>query len=93
MVIARKACRLVWIKKIVFDSLINTKNGLLEVRRGPFLINDSEIEISFQVDNKDTIFTYTLQKQNYWSVGYSETRHEFQFMVSDSVDFFNSRID
>lgn len=79
-------------RDIIYDKRIKT-NHLLEVTRGPFIINKDKVIIYYNIDNKDTSVTFSLKKSNYVTIGYSEIRHEFQFAISDSTQFFNSRID
>ena len=75
-------------KHIVFERRIDSKRELIEVRRGPYYYDGEQIELSLAVDGKDTTFTYPLKEKNYWSIGYSKIRNEFQFTISDSTDFF-----
>lgn len=78
---------------IIYDkkNYRNKKIDLDEIR-GPVYFDKEKIKIDFAIDGKDTSFYYTLKKINYVSVGYSNYRHEFQFMLSDSAQFFMPRI-
>jgi hypothetical protein len=79
-------------KKTIYDKRINATH-LIEVTRGPFTLNEKDVKIHYQIDDKDTSFIFQLKNKNYVSIGYSDIRNEFQFMISDSLHFFNSRID
>jgi hypothetical protein len=70
-----------------------TVTKLLEIDRGPITVHKDQAVFFLAVDNKDTLFTYPLKQNNYFNIGYSEIRGEFQFTVYDSINFFNSRMD
>lgn len=72
----------------IYEKRIYAKQQSVEVRRGPFYFDSDDIEISLEVDGKDTTFVYPLKDRNYWSVGYSKLRNEFQFGIYDSTNFF-----
>ena len=59
----------------------------------PIVTTNDKVKITFINDNKDTSFVFLLKAKNYNFLGYSKFRKEFQFTSSDSVHFFNSRID
>jgi hypothetical protein len=59
----------------------------------PIITTNDKVKITFINDNKDTSFVFSLKAKNYNFLGYSKFRKEFQFTSSDSVSFFNSKID
>jgi len=79
-------------KKTVYDKR-DSMTRLIEVTRGPFVLNEKDVQIHYQIDNKDTTITFPLKNKNYVSIGYSDIRKEFQFTTADSLHFFNSRTD
>jgi len=62
-----------------------TTNRLIEIDRGPILVHKDEAVFFLAVDDKDTDFSYPLKKKNYFNIGYSSIRKEFQFTIDDSV--------
>lgn len=78
--------------KVIFDRKTPTSQKV-EVVRGPIIIDKKDIEIHYLVDEKDTTIMYRLKPKNYINILYSDSRNEFQFGTTDSVSFFNSRID
>jgi len=78
--------------KIVFKGR-NNSNHFWEKSQGPFVFSSKKIKVRFSVGEKDTSFILPLKKKTFCSVGYSSTKHQFQFYLMDSVKFYRSRID
>jgi hypothetical protein len=80
-------------KDIVLSKRISPAKWVsLDAIRGPIHYSKDKIKIYFSIDGKDTSFIYPLKSVNYISVGYSNRRHEFQFTLPDSANFFMPRI-
>jgi len=89
----KKSATLKFDDDVIYDKKGNANpNFDLDVIRGPFHFDKDKIKIHFSIDGKDTSFIYPLKKVNYISVGYSNRRHEFQFSLQDSTQFFMPRI-
>jgi hypothetical protein len=80
-------------EEVIFDIDTNTHNRLMSIRKGPLSFNHDEIMIRLFVDQKDTTFRVPLERHNYWLIGYSKIRKEFQFTTYDSTQFFHPVLD